>query len=1610
MSGQPIHTFEMVVTKNNPIIRDHRVHEVRILPGVTLLDMTYRFGNKVLGHSAFTLEQVLFKQPIAAHETFDQKLRILFENRSDSTWQVQVQSRKINADQVIESPWVEIMQCRLSLLDVPATARPAFDLHGFIETASRQWDVHQLYEQARAVDIWHGPFMKTSGTIYQRQNERLVVLHLSALAEKFRHKFYAHPAFLDGTTLTGLPTDCLETGITLYSTPYIPFIIRRFGIYQPFPQTIYVYTHAAEAERDAGAHPDLVTCDMLIYDEAGQLIAEFDNLTSKRIREIRLIRELVRQEPVVNENAQKLFRPALSHSDTAPAVWNSEDKSVTLSANPGGGVDKEAVQATITTYLQEQTAQILSRNVAEITPHTSFYELGMESTQLLALTKELENHYGLELYPTLLFEYTTIADLAKYLAQVGAASASPQKPTSTKLVSPREDAASDLEKVFYRPVWKPQTLTLAANPPSRILLYSSEQSTISTIKHEIMSQPDQGRDWIFVSPGQPYQEVEDNHYVLNPDSEAAWSRLLTGLREKNRLPDAVVCVSTQPAETFEPYLQGHLYPLFQLTSSLIKAQLPQTMPMLYLYQDRITLTTCFEQALAGFGATLEQEHPKLRFKTVGVDPDSDVSLSALIKQEVVGATDQGRNIRYRDGIRQAQSLVACTGAIKAAALPVLRQQGTYFITGGGGGLGLILAEGLLRNYDANVILVGRSPLNAAKAARLEQLNQLGTGSVVYLQADLTSLEEMTVVVNHTQSQYGQLHGVIHAAGVIQDSLIPYKTLSQLRTVIAPKVIGAIHLDQLLAPETLDFFVLFSSTTAIWGNMGQADYGYANRFLDAFAGYRQHLVGQSARHGQTVSINWPLWENGGMQPTPEIFEALAGVGWQPLDDQTGWQAFEQVVNQQVFQQLLFLWQRGRREAAGATEKIDDPLATMPFVPSKTDQRPAPSSRISIAKQGATDNNKTDIAIIGLSGRYPQAETLAEFWQNLKQGRDCISEIPTERWDWRRYHKDNQPKSSQNIGKWGGFMADVDKFDPLFFNISPREAEIIDPQERLFLETAWQTLEDAGYTRQMLQEQYQGRVGVFVGVMWGEYQLYGQPQVSLSSSHASIANRVSYHLDLHGPSLAVDTMCSSSLTSIHLACESIKRGECAVALAGGVNISIHPNKYLQLSQSNFMASDGRCRSFGEGGDGYVPGEGVGAVLLKPLAQAEADGDQIYGLIKASSFNHGGKSQGYTVPNPVALRQLMADTLRKSGIPPESLSYIEAHGTGTALGDPMEIRSLSQALGEDLPQGYTCAIGSIKSNIGHLEAAAGIAGLTKVLLQMKYRQLVPSLHAERLNPYIDLEATPFQVQRELIEWKQPVIENEGKRRIYPLRAGINTYGAGGANAHLIVEAYQGVGDSHQKSNLRPEEPGADPQLIVLSAKSEERLRAYAHKMLNYLEQRVTPQPTLSLTSLAYTLQVGREAMKVRLAIVVSDLSALREKLAAYLADADKVEHLYRGQRKPETSQLTVFAQDEDLQAAISQWTHKGKLSKLAELWVAGVEIDWRLLYPHGTPRRVSLPTYPFAKERCWLPNNGAWPMGNDQISIDDHRVRGEKVLPGVETLSPDMEISTPKTDVKL
>ncbi|WP_437595490.1 SDR family NAD(P)-dependent oxidoreductase [Sorangium sp. So ce590] len=624
-----------------------------------------------------------------------------------------------------------------------------------------------------------------------------------------------------------------------------------------------------------------------------------------------------------------------------------------------------------------------------------------------------------------------------------------------------------------------------------------------------------------------------------------------------------------------------------------------------------------------------------------------------------------------------------------------------------------------------------------------------------------------------------------------------------------------------------------------------------------------------------------------------------------------------------------------ERAATREERDAPGT--PAAP--TSRRPRPSSVI---------------AIVGMSARFPRSPDVDAFWENLRGGRDCIEEIPAERWDHRRYFEET-PQPDRTYGKWGGFIEDVACFDPMFFNISPREAEQMDPQQRLFLECAWATMEHAGYGDPRAYKD--DAVGLFVGVMWNEYSRIGSRLTHQTGRYAgpgslywAIANRVSYWMNFTGPSLAIDTACSSSLIAVHQACASIQNGECDMAVAGGINLSIDPDKYLYLAQSRFLSLDGRCRSFGEGGTGYVPSEGVGAVLLKPLDRALGDGDHVYGVIRGSAINHGGRAAGFTVPDPESQARLVLDALRRARVSPDQLGYIECHGTGTALGDPIEIAGLTRAFREAGATRRSFPIGSVKSNLGHLEAAAGIAALIKVLLCMRHQAIPRSLHSETKNPNIHFDAVPFEPVNELRPWQA---DGGGSRF-----AGISSFGAGGSNAHVIVEAHE----PHVRRGAG-EDAAGEEALFLLSARNRERLNAATARLRDFLREQATESP--SLGDIAYTLQVGRQSMDHRLALIASSREELLAKLDAVLAGRGEVPGVLHGQvQGHKTASFSMDGDAEDREY-LEKLVRNRKLPKLAGLWLQGLSIPWELLHEGPSRKRTALPTYPFARERYWLPS---------------------------------------------
>ena len=612
--------------------------------------------------------------------------------------------------------------------------------------------------------------------------------------------------------------------------------------------------------------------------------------------------------------------------------------------------------------------------------------------------------------------------------------------------------------------------------------------------------------------------------------------------------------------------------------------------------------------------------------------------------------------------------------------------------------------------------------------------------------------------------------------------------------------------------------------------------------------------------------------------------------------------------------------------------------------------------------AGDLGGEPVAIIAISGRFPKARTLEELWEKLRAGADCIEEIPPSRWDREAYFAPDKDSADRSCCKWGGFIDGVDEFDPLFFGISPREAQLLDPQLRLFLETAWELLESAGCPRSLLQSRHGGRVGVYVGSMYQHYLErtgQGTENAVLSlGSYGAIANRVSHILRLCGPSMAVDTACSSGGTAIHLARTALARGECELAIAGAVNLTIDPRKYVGLSQLHLLGSHAGSRSFGAG-DGYIPAESVAAVLLKPLSTAERDGDRILAVIRASTVSHGGGGNSYTTPNLSAQAHLIEATLERAGVAARTISCVEAAANGSPLGDAIELAALTRAFRASTTDEHFCSLGSVKSNIGHAEAASALGQLAKVVLQLQHRELAPSIGSEAPAPTLELAHSPFLLQHSLQPWMRPRLLEGATQRELPRRALINSFGAGGSYSCLLVEEYAAVQAEPHRTRSR-----SARHIIVFSARSAERLAVYMRNILQHIEQHAE----LSVEEIAYTLQCGREAMECRAALVCGArdelLASLRERLegcgkqgSAPISGAPVGDDTL-------CSQVSAFFTGAGGSALLQAMVRADELEKLALLWCLGADIPWPELYLEHRPQHVPLPTYPFRRERYWLP----------------------------------------------
>ncbi|WP_160128824.1 SDR family NAD(P)-dependent oxidoreductase [Kordia antarctica] len=567
---------------------------------------------------------------------------------------------------------------------------------------------------------------------------------------------------------------------------------------------------------------------------------------------------------------------------------------------------------------------------------------------------------------------------------------------------------------------------------------------------------------------------------------------------------------------------------------------------------------------------------------------------------------------------------------------------------------------------------------------------------------------------------------------------------------------------------------------------------------------------------------------------------------------------------------------------------------------------------------------DLAIVGMSCNIGGAKNPTELWKMLVEEKDMISEIPNDRWDWKDY---------PDISKWGSFIQDIGNFDSLFFGISPAEAIYMSPEQRLMLQYVWECMEDAGYASDELRGT---NTGLYMGCGPSSYvHLLSEMPIEAYSATGMVPsvgpNRVSFLMDWHGPSNPIDTACSSSLVALHRAMEAIHLGHCDQAFIGGVNALLTPDVYISFSKSGMLCEDGRCKTFSDKANGYVRGEGIGVLMVKKLKDAIRDGNQIYAVVKGTSENHGGHANSLTAPNPKSQAAVIKQAFKDAEIDFSRLSYVECHGTGTPLGDPIEIEGLkmvAKELSPDAKGEAHCTLGSIKSNIGHLEYGAGIAGLLKVILQMKNKRIVKSLHCDTVNPYIQLEGTPFKIAHESRDWENP----SGKPRV----AGVSSFGFGGVNSHILLEEFP-----EQEQILEDETTiSTDKRVLVISANDEEGLTKYLSQYQDYIK--TVDQSAKTLERVAFTLQIGRSEMRERIAFVADSFEDWSKQIDAFLNKNGVTlgEKIFRNSVDRKTAK-NAEKLDGDGKEYIKKLIQENNHEKIAQLWVEGSKIPWEVLY---------------------------------------------------------------------
>ncbi|WP_430687906.1 type I polyketide synthase [Kutzneria viridogrisea] len=930
-----------------------------------------------------------------------------------------------------------------------------------------------------------------------------------------------------------------------------------------------------------------------------------------------------------------------------------------------------------------------------------------------------------------------------------------------------------------------------------------------------------------------------------------------------------------------------------------------------------------QSAVWGLGRVAAMEYPQRWGGLVGLPESVDAKAVDRLCGVLAGLTGENQ-VSMRDSGLFARRLDHGTTVERTDWNP----SGTVLITGGTGALGGHVARWLADNGAERLVLTSRRGMAAEGAAEL--VAELGD-RVTIAACDVADRDALSTLLDGIED----LTAVVHAAGVVDDSILDSVTPERLDAVLRPKVQAALNLDELTADRELDAFVLFSSFAGTFGGAGQASYAAANAALDGIAESRR------ARGLTATSIAWGPWAEGGMAAQDAVTERLRRTGMSPLapelavtalhravrlglaqvtlvdidwvklaptvgahtlklvsdlpevrqalsnvervdadesalrgklaglstSDQVrqlrevvrgmvatvlGFGSAEEIDLAKPFQELGFdsLMAVELRNGLGAVTGLSLPATLIYDYPTSADLAEYLRGELlgdarAAALVTASAANDEPIAIVGMSCRFPGGVDSPEaLWRLLELGEDAITEFPADRgWDLGSLYDADPDSAGTSYVREGGFLDGAGRFDPAFFEISPREALAMDPQQRLLLEVSWEAMERAGIDPRSLKG---SQTGVFAGTNGQDYGILLHQSaerldgyMATGSSASVVSGRLSYTFGLQGPAVTVDTACSSSLVALHLAVQALRAGECELALAGGVTVMATPAVFVEFSRQRGLAQDGRCKAFSDSADGTGWGEGVGMLLVERLSDAQRNGHPILAVVKGSAVNQDGASNGLTAPNGPSQQRVIRQALANAGLRPSDVDAVEAHGTGTTLGDPIEAQALLATYGQD--REAPLWLGSIKSNLGHTQAAAGVAGVIKMVLAMQHGVLPQTLHVTEPSSHVDWSAGKIELLTAARQWASPV-----------RRAGVSSFGVSGTNAHVVIEQAPAVEAA----------PAAEDKVVPwpLSARSEAALREQVDRVL----AGATGQRSVDV---GYSLVSGRAALERR-AVLIGDV----------------------------------------------------------------------------------------------------------------------------------------------